>query len=109
MERLSLRVQQPLYPLDDGIAMSQEAFEEFDMGLERHLVMTGCGWSVFRRQKRLEGQASKRCADHSVPHIPVKTNPPVAPNGKKILLYPSGDGLMPVEKERCAVSSALEK
>ena len=26
-----------------------------------------------------------------------------------ILLYPSGDALMPVEKEHCAVSGALEK
>jgi hypothetical protein len=34
--RLSLGVQQPLYSLDDFIAMDQEQLEKFDMRVERH-------------------------------------------------------------------------
>ena len=36
LERLSLRVQQPLDARDDGVAMRQEELEKLDMRLERH-------------------------------------------------------------------------
>ena len=38
LDRLSLGVQQPLYSLDDFIAMGQEELEKFDMCLKRHLA-----------------------------------------------------------------------
>jgi hypothetical protein len=36
LDRLSLGVQQPLYSLDDFIAMGQEQLEKFDMRVKRH-------------------------------------------------------------------------
>src|SRR5215470_13919195 len=37
LDRLALGVQQPLYSLDDFIAMGQEQLEKFDMRVKRHL------------------------------------------------------------------------
>ncbi len=48
LDRLSLGVQQPLYSLDDFIAMGQEQLEKFDMRVKRHLARTLCGWPLFR-------------------------------------------------------------
>ena len=60
LDRLSLGVQQPLYSLDDFIAMGQEQLEKFDMRLKRHLARTRCAWPLFRRQERMKSQASKQ-------------------------------------------------
>jgi hypothetical protein len=56
--RLSLRVQQPLYSLDDVIAMGQEELEKLDVCLKRHLDHTRSGWPPFRRKERMKSQAS---------------------------------------------------
>jgi len=40
LDRLSLGVQQPLYCLDDLIAVGQEQLEKFDMRPKRHLART---------------------------------------------------------------------
>src|SRR5215510_1710627 len=53
LDRLPLSVQQPLYPLDDFIAMAQEQLEKFDMRLKRHMAKTPCRWLLFRRRKRM--------------------------------------------------------
>ena len=51
LDRLSLGVQQPLYSLDDFIAMGQEQLEKFDMRVKRHLDRTLCGWPSLPLQK----------------------------------------------------------
>src|SRR5262245_8855111 len=53
LDRLSLGVQQPLYSLDDFIAMDQEQLEKFDMRVKRHLAKTTLGWLLFRCKKRM--------------------------------------------------------
>ena len=60
LDRLSLGVQQPLYSLDDFIAMGQEELEKFDMCLKRHLARTRSGRPLFRRKERMKSQASKQ-------------------------------------------------
>jgi hypothetical protein len=52
LDRLPLSVQQPLYPLDDFIAMAQEQLEKFDMRVKQ-LAKTLCRWLLFRRRKRM--------------------------------------------------------
>ena len=66
LDRLSLGVQQPLYSLDDFIAMGQEQLEKFDMRVKRHLARTLCGWPLFRCKER-KSQASKQFANHDAP------------------------------------------
>ena len=66
--RLSLGVQYALYPLDDGVAMSEEESEEFDVCLERYLARARAGWAIFGRKKRMKGQVLKPSADHDVSH-----------------------------------------
>jgi hypothetical protein len=58
-DRLSLGVQNPLYALDDLIAIGQEELEQFDMCLERHLAGTRPGWPFVRREERMKGHAVK--------------------------------------------------
>jgi hypothetical protein len=53
LDRLALGVQQPLYFLDDFIAMGQEQLEKCDMRVKRHVVKTLWGWPLFRRRKRM--------------------------------------------------------
>src|SRR5499427_857018 len=53
LDRLALGVQQPLYSLDDFIAMAQEQLEKFDMRVKRHLAKTLCGRLLFRCRKRM--------------------------------------------------------
>src|SRR5262245_64577933 len=53
LDRLFLGVQQPLYSLDDFIAMYQEQLENFDMRVKRHLAEALCGWPLFRCRKRI--------------------------------------------------------
>src|SRR5215471_7955774 len=52
LDRLSLGVQQPLYPLDDFIAMAQEQLEKFDVRVKRHMAKTLCRRLLFRCRKR---------------------------------------------------------
>ena len=40
LDRLALGVQQPLYSLDDSIAMGQKQLKKFDVRVKRHLVRT---------------------------------------------------------------------
>jgi len=53
LDRLALGVQQPLYPLDDFIAMGQKQSEKFDVRMKRHLAKPLCGLPLFRRRKWL--------------------------------------------------------
>ena len=53
LDRLSLGVQQPLYSLDDFIAMGQELLEKFDVRVKRHMDKTFCSWCLFRFRKRM--------------------------------------------------------
>jgi hypothetical protein len=53
-----LGVQQPLYSLDDVIAMGQEELEKLDVGLKRNQDNTRSGWPPFRRKERMKSQAS---------------------------------------------------
>ena len=62
LDRLSLGVQQPLYSLDDFIAMGQEQLEKLDMRVKRHLARTLCGWPLFRCRKR-----TNRFVHHNTP------------------------------------------
>jgi hypothetical protein len=60
-DRLSLGVQNPLYALDDLIAMGEEELEEFDMCLEWHLGRTRSSRRpFFRRKQRVKSHATKR-------------------------------------------------
>jgi hypothetical protein len=62
--RLSLGVQQPLYLLDDFIAMGQEQLEKFDVRVKRQMARTSCSWPLFRFRKRMN-----RFAHHNTPMI----------------------------------------
>ena len=46
-ERLPLGVQQPLYSLDDVVAMGQEELEKLDVGLKRHLAEKRPAWQRY--------------------------------------------------------------
>src|SRR5262249_4167240 len=50
LDRLSLGVQQPLYSLDDFIAMGQEQVQKFDMRMKWHLAKTFGSWPLCRRR-----------------------------------------------------------
>ena len=71
LDRLSLGVQQPLYSLDDFIAMGQEQLEKFDMRLKRHLARTRCGWPLFRRKERMKSH-------YLCYHIDGRSTPPLS-------------------------------
>ena len=62
LDRLSLGVHQPLYSLDDFIAMGEEQLEKFDMRVKRHPARTLCGWPLLRCRKR-----RNRFAHHNSP------------------------------------------
>jgi hypothetical protein len=62
--RLALGVQQPLYSLDDFIAMGQEPLKKFDVRVKRHLAKTLRGWPLFRRRKWLN-----RFAHHNISRL----------------------------------------
>src|SRR5262249_25437018 len=62
LDRLALSVQQPLYSLDDFIAMGQEQLEKFDVSVKPHLARTLCSWTLSRCRKRMD-----RFAHHNAP------------------------------------------
>jgi len=64
-DRFSLVVQQPLYSLDDFVAMGQERSEELDMRLKRHLAKTLCRWSLFRCKGRMRRFAYHKASPES--------------------------------------------
>jgi hypothetical protein len=63
--RPPLGVQYPLNALDDHSALRQKEFEEFDMGLERHLAHTRSPRPLFRRKERVTRHTTKGFANHA--------------------------------------------
>src|SRR5687767_6338207 len=83
LERLSLGVQQPLYSLDDFIAMDQEQLEKFDMRLKRQLARTLCGWPVLRCRKRMNRFAHQNASLCNYCAMNCKLSPVYGPEGSE--------------------------